>query len=146
MRKLAALLTIAFLVSAFSYAPAHGDDSSIVILINNKVRQPVTKAFLRSAYGLNAQQWNDGIPIVVVTMQPSDPLTTKFCTEVLGIYPYQLERAWDRKLFAGLAIRPISVTSSKEMLSVIASTPGAIGFGDGSIIAGPLAGISVVTP
>ncbi len=44
------------------------------------------------------------------------------------MFPYQLDRAWQKLTFSGIGTPPAEVSSAAEMLKLLQSTPGAIGY------------------
>ncbi|MBT3203693.1 MAG: hypothetical protein HOM14_18570 [Gammaproteobacteria bacterium] len=77
--------------------------------------------------------WPDGKSITLVVLSDDDPLHIEFSKKVLGLYPYQLRRAWDRQLFTGTGQAPITVSSEQEAREVIAATPGSLSYVSGDI-------------
>ncbi len=74
--------------------------------------------------------WPNGVPVKVFVLPDEDPLHRAFANAVLGMFPYQLRRIWDRQLFSGTGQAPITVATEEEMMRRVASTPGALGYVD----------------
>ena len=72
--------------------------------------------------------WPDGTPLRVFVLPDNEPLHQEFARSVLGVYAFQLRRAWDRQLFSGTGQAPEVVDNESEMLERVATTPGAIGY------------------
>ncbi len=68
-----------------------------------------------------------------MVLSDNDPLHIAFSKKVLGLYPYQLRRAWDRQLFTGTGQAPITVSSEQEARQVIAEMPGSLSYVSGDI-------------
>jgi len=75
--------------------------------------------------------WPDGKSVTLVVLPDNDPLHVEFSKNILGIYPYQLRRAWDRQLFTGTGQAPITVANEQEARKVIAETPGSLSYVSG---------------
>jgi len=73
-------------------------------------------------------QWADQKPIVVFVLPNHHQLHKKFSKEVLNIFPYKLERIWNKLTFSGLGIAPTVVMNQDELLKRVSATPGAIGY------------------
>lgn len=73
-------------------------------------------------------RWHNGTMVRVFVLPDSHPTHNAFCKEMLNIYPYQLRQTWDRQLYSGIGQAPIEVSTEVEMLSRVATTPGAIGY------------------
>ena len=72
--------------------------------------------------------WHNGTPIVVYVLASKNPLHQKFCKEQLHLFPYQLDRIWNKLTFSGYGVAPIEVTSESELIQAVKSTKGAIGY------------------
>lgn len=55
-------------------------------------------------------------------------LHKQFTKENLNMFPHQLRRVWDRKVFSGTGQAPYVVETEVEMVSKILNTPNAIGY------------------
>ncbi|MEC9262387.1 MAG: hypothetical protein VYD53_13670, partial [Pseudomonadota bacterium] len=51
-----------------------------------------------------------------------------FCRQLLNIYPYQLERIWQRVVYSGQGEAPKPINTAQAMQDIIGQTPGAIGY------------------
>lgn len=72
--------------------------------------------------------WPNGQPVKVFVLADDDPVHRDVAKKVLGMFPYQLRRVWDRQLFSGTGLAPIVVANQEQMLHSVATTPGAIGY------------------
>jgi ABC-type phosphate transport system substrate-binding protein len=96
----------------------------------------LSKGSLRAIFGMRLHTWPDGTAIRVFVMPDDAPLHTVFSKEKLNVFPYQLRSAWDRLVFSGTGQAPYTVASPEEMLAKVASTPGAIGYLNKSMMDG----------
>ncbi|WP_440874962.1 hypothetical protein [Thalassotalea sp. PLHSN55] len=83
---------------------------------------------LRRIYSMRQVRWSDGTAIAVFVLPSQHPVHQRFSKDVLRLFPYQLDRIWNKLTFSGLGLRPILVNSEQELLKKIASVPGAIGY------------------
>jgi hypothetical protein len=67
-------------------------------------------------------------PVKVFVLRDDSPEHATFSKTILQVFPHQLRMAWDRQVFSGQGQYPEQVGSTQEMLSRVASTPGAIGY------------------
>ena len=72
--------------------------------------------------------WSDGQPIQVYVLSPEQSSHREFCKNVLGVFPRQLQSIWHRLVYSGTGQAPIELSSEQEMIDVISSTKGAIGY------------------
>ncbi|MGB1197813.1 MAG: hypothetical protein ACPG46_02120 [Thalassotalea sp.] len=73
-------------------------------------------------------KWSNGIPIVVFVLPSKNRVHETFCKDTLKIFPYQLDRIWNKLTFSGLGVAPTVVKSTAELVLAVKSTPGAIGY------------------
>jgi len=83
---------------------------------------------LHAVFSLRQQFWDNGLNIQLVTLRADHPDHKLFTIERLGIQPFQLQRLWSRRIFQGLGKKPIIVDTPFELIQVVTSTPGAIGY------------------
>lgn len=88
----------------------------------------LSRNLLRSIFGMRLRTWQDGLPVRVFVLPDDAPIHGIFTKQQLNIFPYQLRAGWDRLTFTGTGQAPIIVQSEDEMYSLVASTPGAIGY------------------
>jgi hypothetical protein len=82
----------------------------------------------RLFFTMRLQNWFNDQPVKVFVLPDDNPLHGAFTKTILGLFPYQLRRVWDRQLFSGTGQVPVTVSNEDEMLRRVASTPGAIGY------------------
>lgn len=91
-------------------------------------QQPLDQNTLRSIFSLQLQHWPDGSKIHLFVQPLKSQAHQTFVKNRLGLFPYQLTRSWDRKIYAGRADPPTIVQSDQEMLEKVATVSGAIGY------------------
>ena len=72
--------------------------------------------------------WSNGQAITVYVLSNQHLTHQLFSTQVLGMFPYQLDRIWNKLVYSGLGEEPIKVQSEQEMLERVSQKPGAIGY------------------
>lgn len=77
-------------------------------------------------------QWPNGQRSHVFVLPDIHPLHERVAKGILGLFPFQLRRAWDRQLFSGTGSTPTTVATEAELIWRVATTPGAIGYADSS--------------
>ena len=90
----------------------------------------LTKSQLRRIYTMRQLRWSDNSAIHVFVLPSQHDLHQRFAKERLQIFPYQLNRIWHKLTYSGLGVAPTIVTSEKELIQAVTSTPGAIGYID----------------
>ena len=90
--------------------------------------QAVSLTSLRAMFGMIQRKWPTDTPVKVFVLRDQALEHAAFSKSVLQIFPHQLRTAWERQALAGERRYPEEVDSTQEMLSRVASTPGAIGY------------------
>jgi ABC-type phosphate transport system substrate-binding protein len=117
-------------VAATLIANVSVDDSSL------------SKKSLRRIFIMRQTKWSAGDPIKVFVMEQNTDIHQIFCKSVLGLFPYQLERQWNKLVYSGLGEAPVVVGGDQEMIEMIAATPGAVGYVKDYT---PMEGVKVIT-
>lgn len=73
-------------------------------------------------------QWGDGMRITVFVLPRHHELHLQFSKERLEMFPYQLDRIWNKLTYSGLGVAPITVISPKALVDAVKQTPGSIGY------------------
>jgi hypothetical protein len=88
----------------------------------------LTQNQARLYFTMRLKAWPDGTPVKVFVLPDDNTLHREFSNQVLGLFPYQLRRVWDRQIFSGTGQAPITVSTEQEMRERLATTAGAIGY------------------
>ncbi len=104
-------------------------------------KQVFTKLELRRVFSRKQSLWEDGQPIVVFALPSKHELHQRFSKEVLKIFPYQLDRIWNKLTYSGIGTGPIVVDTHQQLVDAVRSTPGSIGYSETSVTEG---GVHVV--
>ena len=101
----------------------------IAVVVNQSVEiTTLTPAQLRMIFAGRTQFWPDGSRIRVFVLPPESDTHQYFCRQLLNIYPYQLERIWQRVVYSGQGEAPKPIDTAQAMQDIIGQTPGAIGY------------------
>jgi ABC-type phosphate transport system substrate-binding protein len=90
----------------------------------------LSRETLREIFFMRLMAWPDGTPIRVFVLPDKHPLHIRFTKEILGVYPFQLRTAWDRLVYSGTGLAPVTVETVDEMRQRVKATPGGIGYVD----------------
>jgi ABC-type phosphate transport system substrate-binding protein len=103
--------------------------ADIIVLTSPGLRAPkLDRQTLRAIFLMRVRQWPDGTPVRVFVLPGDSAVHDRFVRELLGTYPYVLERTWERLVFTGTGFAPEIVRSEQEMRQKIQGTRGAIGY------------------
>ncbi|THB74093.1 MAG: hypothetical protein D6B28_02655 [Gammaproteobacteria bacterium] len=134
-KKIIKIITL-FIIPFLFYIPV---SNGAEIIANSSLFQgTISKRELRSIFSLRLKQWRTGERIIVVTYSDATSVGktfhANFCKDALGVFPHQLQQAWDRSIYSGTGVPPKKVDTLEQMLDFIAKTKGAIGYVDGGIV------------
>lgn len=118
------LITLMWFMPMFAYA----EDRPVIISHPSVSTHSLSRDALLAMFAMHSQRWSDGQRIKVFVLQKDHPVHKAFTTEVLGTYPYQLERIWRRLVYSGTGRAPQVCADEEEMQRRVLSTPGAIGY------------------
>jgi len=123
LRNYTKFLLIGALLWAASMTVALGQQ----LIVHPGVEQiPEKREIVRSLFTMQLLRWPDGSPVRVFVLPDGNPTHKSFAKKRLGVFPYQLRRAWDRAVFSGTGQAPTEVSDEDEMLERVANTPGAV--------------------
>jgi hypothetical protein len=101
--------------------------SQVVIASESIAEEAISRAALRAIFSMRLERLSQE-RLTVFVLPQDHPTHIDFSKEVLGVFPYQLQAAWNRAIFAGTGSGPIRVDSEEQMLRRVAETRGAIGY------------------
>jgi ABC-type phosphate transport system substrate-binding protein len=118
---LSCLLSVSFLVKSQA--------STIQVVVNSSVKsKDISIEQIRRIFSMRQTTWSNGQAITVYVLSNQHLTHQLFSTQVLGMFPYQLDRIWNKLVYSGLGDEPIKVQSEKEMLERISQNLGSIGY------------------
>jgi hypothetical protein len=87
---------------------------------------------IRAYFAMKKRYWPNGDKVQVFVLPDANPLHRLFTRRLLNMFPHQFRRIWDRLIFSGVGHAPVEVKSVQDMREKISTTPGAIGYLDGT--------------
>ena len=107
----------------------YAQPTNIQIIANpSVVTTELNASQLRSIFSMKQNTWPDGQPIQVYVLVSEHVTHQQFCKQVLRMFPYQVERIWNKLTYSGLGDLPNQVQSEQEMLEKVSQQQGAIGY------------------
>lgn len=105
------------------------DAAAVEVIVHPSVGETsMSVANAKSIFSMKQTRWRDGGQIRVFVLPDGHPAHGEFTKKILNLYPYQLRQIWDRQVYSGIGQAPQEVSTEEEMLSRVATTPGAIGY------------------
>lgn len=134
------------LILAFSLVSnSHAQQPEISVLVNPSVQSSkLSPGQLRRIFSMRLTHWPDGQPIHVFVMASESQTHHLLCTQVLQLFPYQMEKLWNKLVYSGLGNYPTLVKDENEMLESIRKYPGAIGYSKSGGVMNDIEVISVI--
>jgi ABC-type phosphate transport system substrate-binding protein len=103
--------------------------SAVEVITNSSADiASITTTQLRRIYSMRQVKWANGVPITIFVLSSTTKIHQQFCKETLRLFPYQLDRIWNKLTFSGMGIAPTIVSSEQELIQAVKSTTGAIGY------------------
>ena len=125
-RALLSVLALAVLVAGA--LPVVSADASFRVIVHPQVKgSQIPRAALTSIFLKQAPRWGDGTAVRPVDQSVRSLVRKSFSGDVLQQGIVEVQVYWQRKMTAGVVPPPVK-TSDEEIVSFVASTPGAIGY------------------
>jgi|GEM_PF-2145720 len=124
-----AITRLTFLLTLSCAVPWSLPAAAEVLIVNNSVNlDSLPRKTVRAIFSMRLRTWEDGTPITVFVLSDRNRIHRLFVQSVLGMFPHQLRRSWDRYRYTGIGQAPIQVANEAEMLTRVNGTIGAIGY------------------
>lgn len=102
--------------------------AQVAVIANKSVADSkITVSKAAEIYLLKSKTWSDGKGVVPFTLKTDNDASSKFFGAV-GKSSMELKKVWMKLQLTGEGQAPEGLGSEDEILSKVASTPGAIGF------------------
>jgi ABC-type phosphate transport system substrate-binding protein len=119
---------IAVAVFAVGAAPVASADATFRVIVHPQVKgSQIPRAALTSIFLKQAPRWGDGSSVLPVDQSVRSLVRKAFCSDVLQQGLVEVQVYWQRKIATGVVPPPVR-TTDEEIVSFVASTPGAIGY------------------
>lgn len=110
-----------------SVAVASNQVQTVKIIAGSSITS-ASEMQLQRYFSLRQKLLPNNNPVTLVRLPMDDNVTTQFTSRVFDVYPYQLQRIWDRQVYSGKANAPEAVQSEQELIGIIAITPNSLGY------------------
>lgn len=102
---------------------------SMHVITHHSVKiESLSSSQLRRIYSMRQIRWPNNEAIVVYVLPSQHPVHKIFSKDMLHIFPYQLDRIWNKLTFSGLGVAPRIVKSQAELIYAVSTTRGSIGY------------------
>ncbi len=104
---------------------------AINIITNSSVSlHSLSTSQLRRIYSMRQTLWPNDQVIVVYVLPSKNKTHREFSKKALHMFPYQLDRIWNKLTYSGVGSAPVVVNSQKELIEAVLHTRGAIGYSE----------------
>lgn len=118
-------LFIILLITLFSYSFA------LTFVVNESVSAAeLTALDLQKIYLGKVKSWPDGAKVVPFDIQTGEAKAAMLA--VINKSSMQYDSYWKQQIFSGQGVPPKSFATEAELIAAVKSTPGAIGYIDGT--------------
>jgi ABC-type phosphate transport system substrate-binding protein len=118
----------ALLLVFLSALPAFAGNGYRVIANPSVKSSVLSKTTVSSIFMKRTMKWDDGTAIVAFDQSEKSPARATFSTDVLGRSAGAVKNYWNQQIYSGRDLPPVEKASDEEVLSVVRSTPGAVGY------------------
>jgi ABC-type phosphate transport system substrate-binding protein len=96
----------------------------------------LTRAEVSQLFLKRTARWPDGSPVVPVDLPVNSQTRDAFSRDVHGKATAAVDAFWQKQIFTGREVPPITKANERELLAYVLATPGAIGYVSESTDAG----------
>jgi ABC-type phosphate transport system substrate-binding protein len=115
-------------VLAAGAAPVVSADAPYRVIVHPQVKgTQIPRAALTSIFLKQAPRWGDGTAVLPVDQSVRSSIRKSFSGDVLQQGIVEVQVYWQRKMSSGVTPPPVKA-SDEEIVSFVATTPGAIGY------------------
>ncbi len=128
MRRAHLPVLVAAALVAGAAAPVVSADAPFRVIVHPQVKgNQIPRASLSSIFLKQAAKWGDGSAVRPVDQSVRSSVRLAFSNDVLQQGLVEVQVYWQRRIASGQVPPPVK-TSDEEIVSFVASTPGAIGY------------------
>jgi len=123
--------------------PLSASAASFKVIVNNAVnvsslsRKEVSDLFMK-----RTPKWSNGTPVVPVDQSDRSAVREEFSKAIHGKPTAAVKSYWQQQIFSGRDVPPVEKTSDAEVLALVRSNPGAVGYVEA---AADTSGVKVLT-
>jgi ABC-type phosphate transport system substrate-binding protein len=110
-------------------AAAAASASEFKVIVNTaNPKTSITAEELSELFLRKTLTWPNGKAVVPTDLSPDSPVRASFSMAVHERDVPAIKSYWQRQIFSGRAVPPVEHTSEEDLVSFVASTPGAVGY------------------
>lgn len=117
-----------FTISLIMFLSCTAFAADVIIVNRNNPINDISSAQLKKIYNGRIKFWDNGTKVIPVDMVDDHPCASRFANIILEVDLETKRRYWIQKLYSGLGSPPQQEKNFANVISVVASEPGAIGY------------------
>lgn len=122
------ICSILLLFCSFNASGIEAKITKKIAIISSKNIAALSEQQVRNFFSLKKKLLPNNIRVALVRLPLSHAATKSLCHNLYDLYPYQLQRQWDRQVFSGKAKAPQQVDNESEVFKLIMTYPNSLGY------------------
>ena len=106
--------------------------------------QDISRAQLLDLYMGDVKEWDNGEPIILIDLKPRTDIKQTFY-DFLGKSASRMKSVWMKQMLTGEGRPPEAMSTQEDLLEKVASTPGAIGYIDKTLVTGDVITLTIIS-
>jgi len=127
VRTFSLLFLLFFAASAWSPSHAIAAAKRVAIIASSDVT-PLNMDQLKNVYSLKQKLLPNQAPIKLVQLPLNNKVTQDFTRHLFELYPYQLQRIWDRQVYSGRARAPKLIETEGKVFAHLSTSSNTIAY------------------
>ena len=125
-----------------AFASLDASAASFKVVVNNAVHvDSLSKKEISDLFMKRTAKWSNGTPVIAVDQSDRNGVRDEFSKAIHGKPTAAVKSYWQQQIFSGRDVPPVEKSSDSEVLALVRSNPGAVGYIDG---AGDTTGVRVI--
>ena len=139
MKRITHLLAVALI----ALIPVNATAGSFKVIVNGAVRvDALSKKEVSDLFMKRTPKWSNGTPVMAVDQSDRSAVRDEFSKTIHGKPTAAVKSYWQQQIFSGRDVPPVEKASDSEVVALVRSNPGAIGYVDA---AADTSGVKVLT-
>lgn len=127
MRTFSLILLLFFTTSVWSPSYAIAGAKKVAIIASSDVTA-LSMDQLKNVYSLKQKLLPNNAPVKLVHLPLDNKVSQDFSRQLFELFPYQLQRIWDRQVFSGRARAPKTIDSEGKVFAYVSTSSSTIAY------------------
>lgn len=99
-----------------------------VAIISSIDTAPLNAQQIRNLFSLKKKLLPNNLRAELIRLPLDHHASKLLCQNLYQLYPYQIQRQWDRRIFSGKATAPKQVTTESEVVQMVRTRENSLGY------------------